>query len=132
MENEKSETLKWLKALLPNCVIIPVGSRRTCNPAPTDTDNDFLVLWLSKNMQQLDELLEHNGFTCDESDAYDFDEGDSAFVSYKRASINLICCVDAEFFEQFLLATAVAKKLNLLDKSHRVTLFQAILYGELN
>jgi hypothetical protein len=43
--------------------------------------------------------------------------------------VNIIATSDAAWHEKFKLASDTAKVLNLLDKQDRITLFQAILYG---
>lgn len=111
-----------------------VGSRITCNPAPTDTDQDVLVLAdLNTWGLHLEPLLVTGGFEKGGSDC-----GDSAgymgntplsFQSFTFGELNLIVTFDPEFYRRFMAATAVSKSLNLLDKTDRVMLFQAVLYG---
>lgn len=115
---------------------MPVGSRITCNPAPTDTDEDWLCL-----VSNLDDF--HNqglaaGFKVDGSlnggVVATRNHNDSCkhgmFLSLSRTDhLNLIGTSDCEFFRRFSLGTGVAKALNLLDKRDRITLFQAILYS---
>lgn len=88
----------------------PCGSRVTCNPPPLNTDEDWLIFWdeatgkeevVSNLMQWLeDEDWEWDG----NSDHYQqvLDEG-------------------------FLLF--VCQRMNVMDKDHRVMIFQAVLYG---
>lgn len=111
-----------------------VGSRVTCDPAPTDTDQDVLVLTdLTMWRAHLEPLLVDGGFEKGGSDC-----GDSAgymsgcplsFQSFTLGELNLIVTFDAEFYRRFLAATGVCKHLNLMPKSDRVMLFQAVLYG---
>lgn len=100
----------------------PVGSRRTCSPAPVDTDDDYLV-WV-KDTYKFKEAL---GPEWDQ-EGTDYDSL-SQFVSFRRGGVNFIVTDSYNFFEKFQLATWVARELNLLNKGHRKTLFQAILYG---
>lgn len=111
-----------------------VGSRVTCYPAPTDTDQDVLVLAdLNTWGLHLEPLLVAEGFEKGGSDC-----GDSAgymgnvplsFQSFTFGELNLIITFDPEFYRRFMAATQVSKSLNLLDKGDRVMLFQAVLYG---
>lgn len=111
-----------------------VGSRVTCNPAPTDTDQDVLVLAdLNTWGLHLEPLLVTEGFEKGGSDC-----GDTAgymgnvplsFQSFTFGELNLIVTFDPEFYRRFMAATQVSKSLNLLDKAERVMLFQAVLYG---
>lgn len=46
-----------------------------------------------------------------------------------KGDVNLIVTQDNKFYDRFMAATSVAKRLNLLDKADRIALFQAVLYG---
>ncbi len=110
--------------------IEPVGSRRTCVPAPEDTDNDYLIL--VKSFEDFNNKLTILGYTRGGSaidDYLNFIPKEARFRSYTYLEFNLIVCESEEFFNKFMLATNVCKKLNLLVKSDRIALFQAILYG---
>lgn len=66
-----------------------------------------------------------------------FDESplpaDEKFSSYVKNNDgtpeNLIITSSQVFHQRFLAASSVAKRLNLLEKSDRIALFQAVLYG---
>lgn len=112
--------------------VMPVGSRVTCRPAPTDTDADYLVLvadpWAFRGAVFLD------GYELGGSLLLDADaplNSVDRFSSYTKGDINLIVTGCEQFFNKFVVATHVATRLNLLQKSDRITLFQAILYGTL-
>jgi 4-hydroxyphenylpyruvate dioxygenase-like putative hemolysin len=99
-----------------------VGSRVTCDPAPTDTDEDYLVYTedLSTLMGDCIEM----GFTNEGSYV------GSEFHSLRQGTTNLIITTRKEFYDKFVLATHVCKTLNVLDKQDRIVVFQAILYGK--
>lgn len=107
-----------------------VGSRVTCNPAPTDTDCDILVL--VRDMGEFrDNAFEH-GYEMDGSNVLDAAlplDGEDRFSSYSKRDVNLIVTEDKEFYRKFIAASSVAKRLNLLQKPDRIALFQAVLYG---
>lgn len=117
---------------------MPVGSRVTCNPAPTDTDED----WLCK-VTNLDTFIDQAiaaGFTLDGSLNQGVIAGEAdtasksglfASVSRKSDNLNLIATSNGVFFDRFVLATHVCKHLNVLPKDHRIAVFQAILYGHM-
>lgn len=116
------------------CVLnaTPVGSRRTCLPPPTDTDDDHLLL--IDNHDGFEILILSMGFNIDGSDVFDHENRtpfDERFVSYKHKdnAVNLIVTTSPIFEKRFIAATAVATRLNLLNKSDRIALFQAVLYG---
>lgn len=114
--------------------IYATGSRVICNPAPTDTDEDFIVLVDGEYFFDLIQELCANKYELGGSDvtpsedfAPDMWEG---FQSYKKGEVNLIVTCSEEFFGKFVLATIIAKNKNLLVKEGRIALFQKILYGE--
>lgn len=49
------------------------------------------------------------------------------FHSWKKDQLNFILTASLEYFENFYRATILAKKLNLLKKEDRITLFEAIV-----
>lgn len=100
----------------------PTGSRVICNPPPTDTDEDIVVL--VRNTTVACQQLLDAGFDATVNDDYDID----GFVSLRRGALNLIVTKDESFYSAFVAATHVAQKLNLLNKADRVSLFQAVLY----
>jgi hypothetical protein len=102
-----------------------VGSRVTCSPAPTDTDEDVLLLTDDKNTL-IGDCIEV-GFRWDSDATKSYPD---SFVSLRNGTMNLIITDDEEFFKKFMLATHVCKSLNLMFKSERITVFQAILYGK--
>lgn len=104
---------------------LPVGSRVTCNPAPTDTDEDWLVL----TPRDAAESLIDAGFTQDGSPQFYTGNDNGGFRSWRRGGLNIVTTQDAVFFDRFQTATALAKRFNLLVKADRIALFQAVLYG---
>lgn len=105
-----------------------VGSRVTCTPPPTDTDQD--VLCMVNDWNELIANLEELGWQFDGSEHYAnaLDEG-VGFRSYRNGDVNLILTTEFEFYSRFMAATSIAKHLNLLKKEDRIALFQAVLYG---
>lgn len=103
-----------------------VGSRVTCNPPPTDTDDDWLCL--AHDLPEFVEAAMAEGFIVGGSG---FSDEPMSFVSLKRDgdSLNLIATSCAHFFDGFVLATDLARRFNLMDKGDRIALFQAVLYG---
>lgn len=100
-----------------------VGSRVTCNPAPTDTDLDILVR--VKSMFDAGEQLGRDGYKfCGSLHDSQF------FQSARKGEVNIIYTCDVDFYERFMAAHSVAKRLNLLKKDDRIALFRAVLYSE--
>lgn len=113
------------------CKVEPCGSRVTCDPAPTDTDQDYLVevkddeKTIAQVVNRLDSFLFHweGGEHYQQAMTGDF-------MSWRRGDVNLIVTANAAFAERHRTATALCKRLNLLNKDDRVALFQAVLYGK--
>ena len=113
--------------------ITHVGSRVTCNPAPTDTDDDWLVLIDNHNrMSEIDAKLKEAGFEIGGSVFRSGSRNEQDFFwSYTKGELNLIIVGTVDFYIKFIHSTKLCTKLNLLNKEDRITLFQYILYGNL-
>lgn len=103
----------------------PVGSRITCSPPPTTTDEDWLMLTDSNPAGVLKSL----DFVQDRGPRFYTGNDDGSFRSWRRGDLNIITTPDSMFYERFLTATHLAARFNLLDKQDRIALFQAVLYG---
>lgn len=109
-----------------------VGSRVTCNPPPQNTDDDWLLLvsdWRVALVVAIRASYLVGGSVP--SDQLEESKERLRFTSLKRDcdKTNLLITDDEEFFDRFMAATSVAKRLNLLEKDDRIALFQAVLYG---
>lgn len=120
-----------VNALAEFCLSVTlVGSRVTCSPPPTDTDQDVLCLVRNDKIASLVGRLDGAGWVRGGSNARNTNMGHVAgFDSYTKGDINLLLTADDNFHRRFLAATSVAKHLNLLVKADRIALFQAVLYG---
>jgi len=103
----------------------PVGSRVTCDPAPADTDED----WLAYTPEDPAPRLIAAGFTQDGSPEFYTGNDNGGFRSWRKGDLNVITTPSWEFYCKFGTATALAKRFNLLLKEDRIALFQAVLYG---
>ena len=116
--------------------VTAVGSRVTCNPPPTTTDRDWLVLVSEDKFDFFAAELLADGWVVggsmipnDENYLPESVRFNSFTKTIDGTPENLIVTVSEEFHRRFLAASAVAKRLNLLDKADRIALFQAVLYG---
>lgn len=114
--------------------VYPTGSRVICSPAPTDTDEDFVVL-LNQKLEVFEfvELMSDKGYECDGGEVYDIlceleDECGWASFRSEDGKTNYIVTYNEAFYNRFVFATDVAKSMNLLVKEDRKKLFQYILY----
>lgn len=118
--------------MLAICIEIQhVGSRVTCDPPPQG-DDDWLLLvsdWRVALVVAIRASYLVGGSVP--SDQLEESKERLRFTSLKRDcdKTNLIITDDEEFFDRFMAATSVAKRLNLLEKDDRIALFQAVLYG---
>ncbi len=113
--------------------IEPTGSAYTCNPPVLDTDIDFICK--VESMPEFKAVAVDLGWEpyepdpdSDEEEEYDLgDEGD--FISFRRDDINLIVTQHQSFYDEYVLATSLCKRFNLLEKQDRCDLFSAIIDG---
>jgi hypothetical protein len=115
-----------------------VGSQVTCSPSPEGTDRDYLVLVHSQDLNAQERFIQkvqHAGFTQTIKEVVSPNSlhgSNGVFASFRHGEINLIVTTCEHFHRRFLAATSVAKRLNLLQKSDRIALFQAVLYGNID
>lgn len=111
-------------------IIVPVGSRITCNPPPMDTDEDFLVLVEDK--RDAVEYLKWLGFeySADPERVAEYERLNEtsqwSFTSLVFGDVNYIVTDSPFFFERFLTATHICKTLNLLNKADRILVFEGV------
>lgn len=113
------------------CVVTPCGSRVTCSPEPFDSDFDFLVVVPNSDefVARFMQLVTSLGFNWEGSEHYQ--HAADTFMSWRSNSdVNLIVTRNVEFAKRHHAATEVCRSLNIMDKSYRVKIFQAILYGD--
>ena len=108
-------------------VMVPVGSRRTCNPPPTDTDDDYLVL--CNDAKQAVRSLKELGFEPPENIAEYVALHACSFTSLRFGELNFIVTDDVEWFDKFLTASYFAKKYNVMNKADRIELFDSVMRG---
>lgn len=137
-----------------------VGSRVTCNPPPTDTDQDILVLVDKANTSTFLEELKANkwkactGTKNERPEEEDFDDPDdymealekwlednddtygtladgAAFASWRLGELNIILTQDEEWYDSFLVASEACRALNVLDKKKRIEIFQKVVPKQL-
>jgi len=112
------------------CIIDLTGSQAICEPPPAESDTDYLVFAPSEKAcsDAVATAAEHD-FNWEGSEHYQHCALNT-FMSWRKEKLNLIITRNEDFAQKHRLATKVCKKLNLLNKDHRITVFQAILYGK--
>jgi hypothetical protein len=106
-------------------VMVPVGSRRTCNPPPTDTDDDYLVL--CRDSKETVRSLKELGFEQPKDMAEYIALHDCSFTSLRLGELNFIVTDNVDWFDKFLTASYFAKKYNLINKKDRIELFDSVM-----
>ena len=122
--------------------ILPTGSRVICNPAPTNTDEDWVVqITTNSRLVLFRDFLTEDGWEHNVGEQYEghmdlfSEEGELAgFASFKKfvdgTIYNILLVGSHAAFRLWTTATGLAKAMNLTKKSERVELFRAILYNE--
>lgn len=123
-----------------NCSVFACGSRVTNNPAPKDSDHDFLVRVPEAEWKSVTDYLTWAGYTNESDDGqYSIPPGALSFQSWRYegaigvhkdqvGEVNLLLTIDDEFVKRHRAATGLCKRLNLPVKADRVAVFQAVLY----
>jgi hypothetical protein len=102
-----------------------VGSRVVCNPAPTDTDDDWLCL--VENESLFNKELQDTGWSpCAQYGTLSKNQ----FMAWRKGHLNIIATKREKFFDDFCLATEVCKSLNLLNKDDRIKVFKVVCPNE--
>ncbi len=109
--------------------IYQTGSSVICNPPVMDTDIDFIIC--TGKVIKLHEFLLRNGFLQSCADEEEYDIESEGFECYRKDNINLIVTTNYEWYLKWVVATKLAKKLNLLKKEDRITLFKFVLYDKI-
>lgn len=109
--------------------IYQTGSSVICHPPVLTTDIDFIIF--TKTETELHKFLIKNDFkqSCSEEEEYDLET--EGFTCYRKDNINLIVTISYNWYLGWVKATKLAKKLNLLKKEDRITLFKFVLYDEI-
>jgi hypothetical protein len=114
-----------------NAAFTPCGSRITCDPPPTDSDEDWLVLLPDQQvpLSNLVAYLSDDGWTWEGNSQHYQQMAEKTFMSWRKGDVNLIITKNVFFAQRHTAATHVCKTLNLKDKSQRIMVFQAVLYA---
>lgn len=122
--------LKILKDLEDiGCEISAAGSRITCAPFSENSDHDYLVYAEDEGILSHVIAILSNGAFEREGNSQHYQDCGEGFMSWRKDMLNLIVSKNPDFVAKHKLATALCKRFNLLRKSDRIALFQAILYS---
>jgi hypothetical protein len=121
---------------------VAVGSRVTCVPAPTDTDQDWLACVPRQNWHadMLLDALETSGqwTRCEGQTATvsgtmsrpQSQEYPDDFSAWRMGEDNLIVALERHFYDTFLVASRICQRMNVLRKADRIVIFDAVQYGK--
>lgn len=129
---------KWIEENFENVIdsipcndAVETGSRYICDPPVMDTDEDWILDCSGEGqMKKAERALKSYGFFVKAMADDNYDDISENFTSYNLGHINFILCNNRPFFQKFVLATELAKDLNLVKKDDRIKLFQGVLYGK--
>lgn len=106
----------------PDPVYAPTGSRVICDPAPTDTDDDWLVYAPEDRVPKAIRWLEQQGAAHNENQEH-YPDG----ISLRQGDINVLLMWDYDTFYRWVAATHYAAKLNVTEKLDRKRMFMALV-----
>lgn len=103
------------------------GSRIVCNPPILHTDLDIVLYYppFYDGSKPLQNLLQKHGFELSGRDTEDYEN----FICYRspNSDVNFIVVDKPEKFQNWIVATRLAKAMNLREKSQRCLLFEYIV-----
>lgn len=132
------DSLKEIREFVGEDNFCLTGSRIVCTPPILHTyslngkiPNDFdIVLYyphLFDGSNVLQNLLQKHDFKLSTSDSEDYEN----FICYRspNSDVNFIIVYKQEKFQKWIVATRLAKAMNLREKSQRILLFKYIMNG---
>lgn len=112
-----------------NLSMYACGSRVTCNPAPTDTDQDWVCMVPMKTPMERKVFanLKLNGWIelGDPNSGGDMPD----LTTWRKGEDNLLVIGDVGEYNKFIMATRLAHHFNILNKEDRILLFRAVCDG---
>lgn len=114
-----------MKEIFPHLKVIQIGSSVTCSPPPENGDIDYLIYVANSQLNNVEITLRSLGFVLEGDEFYDF----AIFRSWRKGNINCIVAEDLKWVQRFVAASFIAKKLNLQQKKHRVSICRFIIDG---
>lgn len=110
--------------------VCPTGSYFMCMPPIKDTDIDYALLPKEGEYYEAIETFRAWGFTLSSQGEVEYNFETDRFNCMRMGRINLIIIEERDFFDKWVIASALSTKLNLTSKEQRITLFRYFLYGE--
>ena len=109
------------------------GSRVICRPFHPDADLDIILLTRGPRdfYNHVGPFLDAASWHNDGSDPRVAGPETPPWMhSYTKDGVNLIITGDPDRFKRFCAATEVAQRMNLRDKTERIILFHAVVFGQ--
>ena len=100
------------------------GSRIICDPPPKEADNDWVLLVPLNSFCAFMEEAKELGYEVPESPKGGLYTGET--VPLYRYQDNLIVTTNIKFYESFVAATHLARRLNIRNRENRIALFKAL------
>src|SRR3546814_4124047 len=89
----------------------PTGSSYTCDPPVTTTDIDTIIL---ADTGFAPYLMEEGWMPCS---GEQYTDHASNFSAWRKGNLNYIVTTNKKFYKRWVIATKIAKAMNLLDKA---------------
>lgn len=102
-----------------------VGSQAVPGGATEMSDTDWLILTYDRGA--LLSHLQEEGYENRSGEYYPMKD----FVSLRKGMSNVLVVGEESYFNRFVDACVLAKRLKLVDRGHRLILHKYILYGNL-
>lgn len=118
--------LKRLKKLLPWADIYPYGSRVVCNPPTIFSDVDFMVY----HTEEVGEVLVATGYTESHWTNYFGSTESFEFRAWRKGVINVVTTANRTLYDRNAVATHICKRYNVLQKYHRVLIYEVVRNSE--
>lgn len=99
----------------------PIGSRYVCDPPVLDTDKDTLIL-VTDTKAACQILLELGWTYCLNGEYFE-----GFFMALRKGEDNYILTAHEMFFDRYVVAAEVAKRLNVKDKQTRIAIHEACI-----
>ncbi len=133
MKEIPKEYQEIIAALVCNGFYIqPTGSRETKSGYTEYSDYDFVVLdesgRLKGDLRKRTETWKEGGSGNDHGEFVSF----KSFLPISPAQLNLIITENKDYFNKWVVATDLIRKLDIKEKSQRIAVFDSIMNPEAN
>lgn len=117
--------IRKIKAIIPDAMVYPTGSRYICSPPVMTTDVDLIVHSYRESTKG---ILRDNGYK--ESVATDYILNDARFTCWRKGMVNVILSASDDFVLRYRAATHYCKVHNIRKKWIRIVVHGVFRTGD--